>query len=152
MIKRNRSNKTYSARLTPWLDRLARFDIKIKHVTGKQLGLTDFLGRNIVSNPEPTENYDEEYVISCMIPLSEFINNHGSINESKMRETQSDHSKKCEQKTDQSQNRYQNKPKSSDGKTNEPSSLNLTQQKDSHSNAIKQNEIKMDYKEIEQLE
>ena len=31
LIKRNRSNKQYSARLTRWLDRLTHFDIAIKH-------------------------------------------------------------------------------------------------------------------------
>ena len=51
--KRNRSNKTFSARLIRWLDRLAHFDIKIKHVAGKHLGLTDFLSTIPVSNPEP---------------------------------------------------------------------------------------------------
>ena len=35
LIKRNRSDKTYSARLTRWLDRLAHFDINIKHIAGK---------------------------------------------------------------------------------------------------------------------
>ena len=37
LIKRNRSNKTYSARVTRWLDRLAHFDIQIKHVARKHL-------------------------------------------------------------------------------------------------------------------
>ena len=41
LIKRNRSNKTYSARLTRWLDRLAHFDIDIKHIAGKHLALTE---------------------------------------------------------------------------------------------------------------
>ena len=45
---------------------------------------------------------------------------------------------------------YQNKPESSNGKTNERSPLLSTQQKVSHSNAIEQNETKMDYKKIEQ--
>ena len=67
--KKNRSNKTYSVRLTRWLDRQAQFDIKIKHVAGKHLGFTDFESRNPVSKPEPIENYDEEYVICCIRPL-----------------------------------------------------------------------------------
>ena len=79
LIKRNRSNKTYSARLTRWLDRLAHFDINIKHIAGKHLALTDYLSRNPISSPEPIENYDEEYVINCITPLLEFINNCGSI-------------------------------------------------------------------------
>ena len=128
LIKRNRSNKTYSATLTRRLDRLAHFYIKITHNAGKHQGLTDFLSRNPVSKPEPTENYDKESVINCIIPLFELINNHGSINESKIKK-RTDHSKKCELKTNQSQNSYQNKPKSSDGKTNERSPLLSTQQK-----------------------
>ena len=35
--------------------------------------------RNPISKTEHIENYDEEYVINCMIPLLEFINNYGSI-------------------------------------------------------------------------
>ena len=69
LIKRNRSNKSYSARITRWLDRLAQFDIQIKHVAGKHLKLTDYLSRNPISKPEPIENYNEEYVINCIIPL-----------------------------------------------------------------------------------
>ena len=34
LIKRNQSNKTYSARLTCWLDRLAHFTINVNHVPG----------------------------------------------------------------------------------------------------------------------
>ena len=40
LIKRNRTNKPYSARLTRWLDRLAHFDINTKHITGTHLALT----------------------------------------------------------------------------------------------------------------
>ena len=42
LIKRNRANKTYSVRLTRWLDRLTHFDIQIKHIAGKYLNLTDY--------------------------------------------------------------------------------------------------------------
>ena len=48
LLKRNRSNKIYSARLTRWLDRLSHFDIKINHIAGKHLALTDYLSRNPV--------------------------------------------------------------------------------------------------------
>ena len=93
LIKRNRSNKTYSARLTRWLDRLAHFDIKIKHIAGKHLALTDYLSRHPISKPVPIEHYDEEYVINCIIPLAEFISNHGSITDEKNTEAQTDKSK-----------------------------------------------------------
>ena len=51
LIKRKRSNKTYSARLTRWLDRLAHFDINIKHIAGKHLTLTGCLSRNPIAKP-----------------------------------------------------------------------------------------------------
>ena len=46
LIKRNRSNETYSARLTRWLDRLAHFTINVNHIAGKHSALTDYLSRN----------------------------------------------------------------------------------------------------------
>ena len=90
LIKRNRSNETYSAILTSCLDQLAHFDINIKHIAGKHLTLTDYLSRNPISKPDPNENYDEEYVINCIIPLLEFINTHGSITDEKKLEAQTD--------------------------------------------------------------
>ena len=103
--KRNRSNKTYSARLTRWLDRLAHFDIQIKHVAGKLLKLTNYLSRNPISKPEPIESYDEEYVINCIIPLLEFINNYGSITDE--RETTTRTNQRNSHKTNnQSNSRY----------------------------------------------
>ena len=68
LIKRNRCNKQYSARLTRWLDRLAHFDIVIQHIAGCNLKFTDYLSRNPVGRATPEDNYDEEYVI---IMLSE---------------------------------------------------------------------------------
>ena len=41
LIRRNRSNKPYSARMTRWLDRLAHFTINVNHIAGKHLALTD---------------------------------------------------------------------------------------------------------------
>ena len=41
LIKKEK--KTYSARLTRWLDRLPHFEINIKHRAGKHLALTDYL-------------------------------------------------------------------------------------------------------------
>ena len=43
LIKRNRSNKQYSARLTRWFDRLTHFDISIQHIAGSNLKFTDYL-------------------------------------------------------------------------------------------------------------
>ena len=108
LIKKNRSKKTYCARLTRWLDRLAHFDIKIKYIAGEHLALKYYLSKNPVSKPEPIENYDEAFVINCVILLHEFITTHGSMSESKRKEIRTDHSLEREQKTSQSQGDKQN--------------------------------------------
>ena len=56
----------------------------------QQLMLTDYLSRNQISKPQPIVNYDEEYVINCIILLSEFINNYGSIADEKKTMTRMD--------------------------------------------------------------
>ena len=96
LIKRNQTNKTYSARLTRWLDRLAQFDINIKHVAGKHLALTNYMSRNPISKPEPIENYDQEYVINCIMPSLEFINNHGCVASQKKLEARTDQNEQRE--------------------------------------------------------
>ena len=123
LIKRNRSNKTYGARLTRWLDRLAHFDITIKHVTGKHLALTDYLSRNPTSRPEPIQNYDKEYVINCINLLLDFINNYGSITAKMNKEARTDDIWKCYQKFNQYESSKRNEPKSKLNKTNKRSSL-----------------------------
>ena len=45
LIKHNRSNKTYSARQTTWLERLDHFSINVSHIARKHLALTDYLKR-----------------------------------------------------------------------------------------------------------
>ena len=51
IIKRNRNNKQYSARLTRWLYRLIHFDIAIQHIAGSNLKFTDYFSRNPVGGP-----------------------------------------------------------------------------------------------------
>ena len=79
LIKRNRSNKTYSARLTRWLDRLAHFSINVNHIAGKHLALTDYLSRNPIAPPQQDEAYEEEYVINSIVPHYEFVSKVGCL-------------------------------------------------------------------------
>ena len=62
LIKRNRSNKQNSAKLTKWLDRQPHFDLSIQHIVGSNLKFSNSLSRNLVRGATPEENYDEEYV------------------------------------------------------------------------------------------
>ena len=45
-LKSNHGNKTYSSRLTRWIDRLLPFDIQIVHRPGRTMGLVDYLSRH----------------------------------------------------------------------------------------------------------
>ena len=103
--KRNRSNKTYSARLTRWLDRLAHFTINVNHIAGKNLALTDYLSRNPSMPPQTDEAYDEEYVINSIMPHYKFISKHGCL---------SNHANQSERETVESEHKANNKPRPQD--------------------------------------
>ena len=79
MIKRDRSNKTYSARLTRWLDRLAHFSITVSHIAGKHLELMDYLSRAPSAPPQADDAYDEEYVINSIIPHYKYMTKCGCL-------------------------------------------------------------------------
>ena len=46
VLKGNKSNKTYSSRLTRWVDRLLPFDFEIFHAPGNTIGIADYLSRH----------------------------------------------------------------------------------------------------------
>ena len=46
VLKSNKGNKTYSSRLTRWVDRLLPFDFSIVHSPGRTLGMADYLSRH----------------------------------------------------------------------------------------------------------
>ena len=70
LLKRKKTNKQYSARLTRWLDRLNHFDISLKHTAGKEIKSTDFISRNPTETVEPQENYEEEFAINAIAQLA----------------------------------------------------------------------------------
>ena len=80
---KNRSNKTYSARLTRWLDRLAQlmcdFSINVSHIACKHLALMDYLSRNLSAPPQADDAYDEECVINIIIPHSKYMTKGGCL-------------------------------------------------------------------------
>ena len=107
LIKRNRSNKTYSAQLTRWLDRLAHFTINVSPIAGKHLALTDYLSRNPSAPLQTDEAYDEEYVINNVIPHYKFISKHGCL---------SKHVNQSESETVENGRKANNKPRSEDAR------------------------------------
>ena len=70
LLKRNKRNKQYSARLTRWLDRLNHFDITLNYTAGKDIKFTDFISRNPTENADPEKNYEEEFVINAIAQLA----------------------------------------------------------------------------------
>ena len=116
MIKRNRSNHQYSARLTKWLDLLAHFDITVQHIASRNLSFTDCLSRNPVGGAPTESKYDEEYVINILIERAKLNAKYGSLFDS-----QSECSK---QDTETKQNPSENK--------NEQSNDQLHQNKTFH--------------------
>ena len=79
LIKRNRCNKQYSARLTRWLDRLAHFDISIQHIAGSNLKFTDYLSRNPEEGATTENTYDEQYVINTLTEQAELNLKYGRV-------------------------------------------------------------------------
>ena len=79
LIYCKRSNKTYSARLIRWLDRLPHFTIDVNHIAGKHLALTDYLIRNPNAPPQRDEAYEGEYVINSIVPHYEFVSKVGCL-------------------------------------------------------------------------
>ena len=61
--KRNQAYQQHSSRLKGWLDRLAFFDISIKHTAEKNLLLTDCLNRHPTEEATTDEIQDEEFLI-----------------------------------------------------------------------------------------
>ena len=53
VLKANRSNKTFSSRLTRWVDRLLPFQFKVVHAPGRTMGMADYLSRHPTSLNQP---------------------------------------------------------------------------------------------------
>ena len=47
VLKPNRSNKTFSSRLTRWVDRFLPFEFEVVHAPGRVLGFADYLSRHL---------------------------------------------------------------------------------------------------------
>ena len=46
ILRPNRGNKTFSSRLTRWVNRLLPFEFEVVHVAGRTLGMADYLSRH----------------------------------------------------------------------------------------------------------
>ena len=80
--------------------------------------MTENLSRNPKANPEPIENYDEEYVTNWVIPLLEFINKYGSITDETKSTTRTDIIINYHKANSQSEARLVQKLQTSENKRN----------------------------------
>ena len=90
LLKKNRADKQYSARLTRWLDRLSHFDVNVQYTAGKVIPLTDYLSRHPIVPNEITDlenkadrlnktEAEGEFVINQIYGLFEFNQTRRSI-------------------------------------------------------------------------
>ena len=89
--------------------------------------LNRLFGQKSISKSRVDRELRKEYVINCVIPPPEFINNHGSTTDEKHTATRADHSKDSHHTYSQSETRHVQKLQTSDNKQNNRSSLLPTQ-------------------------
>ena len=127
-----------------------------KHQTYRRKSLsTNRLSEQKFNFKTRPENNDEEYVINCIMPLLEFINNCGTVGSQKKLEARTDQYEQREQTINQSEQSRPNKPKPKENKANKrSSSLQHSNTVDTNSlNAIQTvQETTRDIRRIEQIE
>ena len=135
LIKSNRSNKQYSARLTRWLDRLTHFEKAIQHITGSNLKSTDYLSRYSGREGHDGKNYDEVYVINILAKQANLNLKYGKLfaDQSKCSKTiterkKNDSETQVERKTNQSQTNgtFENKYHVNETKQNKITTSNIS--------------------------
>ena len=79
VLKPNRGNKTFSSRLTRWVDRLLPFDFEVVHVAGRTLGMADYLLRHPTeiqgSSVKAETLWNEWFTVNSVISLNDVLDN-----------------------------------------------------------------------------
>ena len=73
IMKEHWSNKSYTSRLTRWIDRLLLFDFNIEHIPGAKLGLVDYISRQPNQEAKVTKKYDEEFTVATITRICDAI-------------------------------------------------------------------------------
>ena len=69
VLDTKRSNTTYRSRLTRWLDRLLPYQSEIVRIPGKDMGIVDFLSRQLQRDPWPESELDKKFVVIAIDPF-----------------------------------------------------------------------------------
>ena len=79
VLKPNRGNKTFSSRLTRWVDRLLPFEFEVVHVAGRTLGMADYLSRHpseLEGASIKTETlWNEWFTVNSVISINNVLEN-----------------------------------------------------------------------------
>ena len=62
----HRSNKTYQSRLKRWVNRLLPYQFKVTHISGRDMGIVDYLSREPNGKPWPESELDERFVVTSI--------------------------------------------------------------------------------------
>ena len=77
VLKPNRGNKTFSSRLTRWVDRLLPFDFQVVNVAGRMLGMADYLSRHPTelngSTVKAETLWNEWFTVNSVISLNNVL-------------------------------------------------------------------------------
>ena len=77
VLKGQKANKTYSSRLTRWLDQLLRYDFEVIHGPGRPLGIADYLSRNpspfIENSVKSSTLWDEWFTVKIVSEIKNSI-------------------------------------------------------------------------------
>ena len=77
VLKGQKANKTYSSRLTWWLDRLLPYDFEVIHGQGRTLGIADFSSRNpsplIENSVKSSTLWDEWFTVNFVSEIKNSI-------------------------------------------------------------------------------
>ena len=77
VLKGKKANKTYSTRLTRWVDRLLPYDFEVIHGPGRTLGIADYLSRNlsplIESSVKSSTLWDEWFTVNIVSEMKNSI-------------------------------------------------------------------------------
>ena len=84
--KSNRENKTFSSRLTRWVDRLLPLEFEVVHVAGRTPGMADYLSRHHPSELEGASIkaqtlWNEWFTVNSVISLNNVLENGEMTNE-----------------------------------------------------------------------
>ena len=72
-LKDDKYTKTAQSRLTRWADKLLPFDFTVEHLSGKDMGLVDYLSRHPSCEPLPVSLDDEKFVVALVNQISTLL-------------------------------------------------------------------------------